>query len=731
MKKFLTTFASLTLLACTANSIFAADGAYKNNLLKVELSKINEDSYNVNLYTQKVYTEPVKVVKKTDTVYYFLLPETSNSVTSVTPVSDISNVMIKTYPYAGQDEKNGYTKVAIITSKPLNLTTTTKAVDSSVSPKLDPVRLAKLDKVFERYAEKLATNNIQSPLIDNKQKTTQATVQKTAQTTVQPAAKTAAQLTSQTNTKPQIKTETKQQQTKTLTNPIQKLALLADLPSQSQSNKATAVNKNNSSANEQTKSNKTTVAGKTGSTSKTTAVKSANNAPKTKNAASKNASAQTAKTPVQVNKETEKQASKTVQTQKTSQTTSEKTVDTSKAVPDTDNEVKKYENELAVKEATDVSFENENTEEVLNENLDDSKSITATVQEQNSPLEENQTNLYLLIGSIGIFLFLASVFLLVRRNIKQKAYNEQIASDNSNIRELLNQRAAENKINQNVQTRPDFSDRLQTEQPQAPVYQANSNVQQNNFAQTFATSASNFEDTYSTTTPVRGGVIPETNYDVRANDNYYEPEILDTIPDYAPTQNNETTSYDNSDYEANYQNQEYDNYDTDKYETNYPEENNIQNESDNPPETSAVYQALNEAPEDYGQTVNIEDEDTMLQELLTPIDSTYSDNNVVADYNSDNQNTNEESATIVSSSKLTETRGLYLAKFEGTTSLVGYIQDDIYVLYNFGDMEVKDTDIESQLAKESDTDSLYIVKTGGKKLMVKSTPYEMSVEKVF
>ena len=156
MRKIFTVLVAVFAIIFGTQGLFAASGDYKNNLLKIEITKLDENSYDIGLYTQKVYNEPVKIIKKTDTVYYFLLPETSNSITSVTPNDAIKNVLIKSYPYAGQDMENSYTKVAIITSKPVNLSTSLRTLDTSISPRLDPIRLAKLDKVFERYSDRLA-----------------------------------------------------------------------------------------------------------------------------------------------------------------------------------------------------------------------------------------------------------------------------------------------------------------------------------------------------------------------------------------------------------------------------------------------------------------------------------------------------------------------------------------------------------------------------------------------
>lgn len=126
----------------------ALDGDYKNNLLKVDVSKIGDANYNIELYTQKPYSEPVKVIKKSDTSYYVLLPETYHSITSVASSGDVSRVDVKLFPYAGQDLNNGYTKINISTSKPVTFTTNVKTA-SAQKPHMDAKKLAQLDRAFD------------------------------------------------------------------------------------------------------------------------------------------------------------------------------------------------------------------------------------------------------------------------------------------------------------------------------------------------------------------------------------------------------------------------------------------------------------------------------------------------------------------------------------------------------------------------------------------------------
>lgn len=100
---------------------------YKNTLNKVEVQKESDNNYSVNLYTAHTISEPVKVIKKSDLSYYILLPETKNaSGQASTSSSDIKNVSAATYNYAGADVENGYTKINITTTKPINFTVNNK-----------------------------------------------------------------------------------------------------------------------------------------------------------------------------------------------------------------------------------------------------------------------------------------------------------------------------------------------------------------------------------------------------------------------------------------------------------------------------------------------------------------------------------------------------------------------------------------------------------------------------
>ncbi len=153
MKKIL--FTAFTFLTVTL-SVLALSIDYKNNLLKVDLNKVDSSNYKIELYTQKPYSEPVKVIKKSDFDYYILLPETYHSITSTASNADIKSLDVKLYPYAGADVNNGYTKVNILTSRPINFSLALKTASSADAPKIDTDKLAQLDKVFENKTVKEA-----------------------------------------------------------------------------------------------------------------------------------------------------------------------------------------------------------------------------------------------------------------------------------------------------------------------------------------------------------------------------------------------------------------------------------------------------------------------------------------------------------------------------------------------------------------------------------------------
>ena len=139
MYKFL---AGILTIFLTTTAL-ALNSEYKNSLTKIDLNKSGDSSYNINLYTQNEFSEPVKVIKKSDLNYYILLPETkNNNLKTTSNNSDIRSIDTQLFPYAGADVKNGYTKININTTKPINFTVSTKTV-SAQKPQQPTVKEAK------------------------------------------------------------------------------------------------------------------------------------------------------------------------------------------------------------------------------------------------------------------------------------------------------------------------------------------------------------------------------------------------------------------------------------------------------------------------------------------------------------------------------------------------------------------------------------------------------------
>ena len=680
MRKIFTVLFAIFALLFSTQSLFAAVGDYKNNLLKIEITKLDENSYDIGLYTQKIYNEPVKVIKKTDTIYYFLLPETNNSVTSVTPNDAIKNVLIKSYPYAGQDMENSYTKVAIITSKPVNFSTSLRTLDTSVSPRLDPVRLAKLDKVFERYSDRLAENNIPTPLSEFRKQTVVAQ-------------------------KPELKSDVKVKEEKIASSKVStaKPAQIAQKP------KTQVVQKPKQTVQVATKPVQTTQKPKVQTIAKqqpaqTTkavvvkpAAKQADSPIKPNAIATKPVQKQTSIKPVQTTQlkptvVTVKPQTKEVQPKITYSSKKEQTL-TKETRPQTSDEesiklsqketldrkqVEEFEKQLATTEPIDAEF----GKKVPVENVDENKEINVEIVEpiQNIPSEntpsKNTNNTYTLFG---LFVILFILYIFAKKNtLNKKKLAIEAASKQSktqgaeDIKEFLRKRTAIKK---------------------------------------------EAEETTNST-------MVEEIQEAQHEDQKQEEPILASYNDEnnIPTKQEPTITV-VADEDENIQafNAYMENINTD---SSKEEETTLQALSDITEDDAVIaqlYTPIENIPDSYATYAEISQIQSL--EAQQTIQSNAENNTPV-------EEENDDIATIVSSSKLTETRGLYLAKFEGATSLVGYIQDDIYVLYNFGDTNVQDTKIESSLAQENDTDSIYIVKTGGKKLMVKSTPYDMSLEMV-
>ena len=101
-----------------------ADNA--NNLVQLDLKRTSNDAVNVTLFTTNNYNDNVIVRKKSDNKYVILIPKVQSSGFSASNLNGVrdlvSNVDVKTV----NDTSGGYTKVTLITTKPLEIKTSSR-----------------------------------------------------------------------------------------------------------------------------------------------------------------------------------------------------------------------------------------------------------------------------------------------------------------------------------------------------------------------------------------------------------------------------------------------------------------------------------------------------------------------------------------------------------------------------------------------------------------------------
>lgn len=97
-----------------------------NSLVQLDLKRTSNDTVNVTLFTTNNYNDNVMVRKKSDNKYVILIPKIQSSgysASNLNGVRDlISNVDVKTV----NDTSGGYTKITLITTKPLEIKTSAR-----------------------------------------------------------------------------------------------------------------------------------------------------------------------------------------------------------------------------------------------------------------------------------------------------------------------------------------------------------------------------------------------------------------------------------------------------------------------------------------------------------------------------------------------------------------------------------------------------------------------------
>ncbi len=190
------------LLALALSPVCAASLSGGNNLVQLDLKRASNDSVNVTLFTSNNYNDNVMVRKKSDNKYVILIPKVQSygySSPSLNGVKDlVSNIDVKTV----NDTSGGYTKVTLITKKPLDIKTNT----------MQSTPVTEEEKVYKTLIAEANTakNNIAAPIHKKTPAKTEITVNKATLT----ANKTADSQTKPAKTSPQSKQSVRQDQPK-------------------------------------------------------------------------------------------------------------------------------------------------------------------------------------------------------------------------------------------------------------------------------------------------------------------------------------------------------------------------------------------------------------------------------------------------------------------------------------------------------------------------------------
>ncbi len=84
-------------------------------------------------------------------------------------------------------------------------------------------------------------------------------------------------------------------------------------------------------------------------------------------------------------------------------------------------------------------------------------------------------------------------------------------------------------------------------------------------------------------------------------------------------------------------------------------------------------------------------------------------------------------ARILCKTQIENDRGLYLADYAGNKALVGYVNNNVFVLYNFKKTKIRNNEIIFRLSEAKPKEDLYYVMVDNKKFLIKSEQYRLSL----
>lgn len=117
VKKYITTALVLGFLA---PHVMAT-----NNLVQLDLKRVSDDSVNLTLVTTESYVDNVMVRKKSDNKYVILVPKVHSSGYKNSNLASVHDLVRGVDVKTVEDTSGGYTKITLITTRPLEIKTHT------------------------------------------------------------------------------------------------------------------------------------------------------------------------------------------------------------------------------------------------------------------------------------------------------------------------------------------------------------------------------------------------------------------------------------------------------------------------------------------------------------------------------------------------------------------------------------------------------------------------------
>lgn len=116
----------LILLLCLSLTSFSGSQALADNTLnQVDVRRSASDGLEFTLYTSSPYADNVVVTKKSDNKYVILMPNVNGANGAKPDFSSVKDIVSDVDVRAIDDGQNGYTKVTVITNRPVDIKTNT------------------------------------------------------------------------------------------------------------------------------------------------------------------------------------------------------------------------------------------------------------------------------------------------------------------------------------------------------------------------------------------------------------------------------------------------------------------------------------------------------------------------------------------------------------------------------------------------------------------------------